>query len=316
MTVTGSVDLPLASRERDWDGPAAKRRLAEAGRLAEGCFYRDPDGDPQTQVAYKLPFADVIGGTVTAVPQGVITAAGVMQGAMGGVDVPAADRAGIRARIGTYYRRLDLEPPWSTERAVLVRREPVQQMAVERCGLQLAEADATSNLRRLVGRAAPYGHWASRGWYLESFAEGVFAKSTAESAARLPLLLFHEDRRFPVGVAEKWASQPDGLWGEWSLDESPEAQRAAKLARDGGLTGLSVGYAPLRTSWDYTPAHLYDPDDVMTYDRCTRIEARLAEVSLTPTPLFENAQVSHVASTRQPRPHVDRWRQIRDTLAA
>lgn len=113
--VSGKSGLPLADRDTAWDSSAAKKRLADAGKLADGCFWRDPDGDPDTQAAYKLPFADIKGGRLTAIPAGVIAAAGAVQGSRGGVDIPDTDVAGVKARISGYYRTMDMTPPWEQD---------------------------------------------------------------------------------------------------------------------------------------------------------------------------------------------------------
>jgi hypothetical protein len=172
----------------------------------------------------------------------------------------------------------------------------------------------------LEGRAVPYDTWADIGWFLEQHAGGSFEVSTkAGSASRgLPLLLFHNNRSYPVGKAEQWTHDYGGLDGVWRLNDSAEAQRAGKAAEDGELVGLSVGFAPIRSEWDYVQD--WNPDlgpDHM--DRVTRVESRLLEVSLTPTPAFTDAEVTLVRSalapmTRAehappPRPlQVDGWR--------
>ncbi len=87
MSVTAFQDLPLADRERSWDGDAAKarvRRWADATDVPNA-KYRDAhvwyDGEKKENfTAYKLLIADVIGGELRAVPRGVMAAAAVMQG--------------------------------------------------------------------------------------------------------------------------------------------------------------------------------------------------------------------------------------------
>lgn len=158
-------------------------------------------------------------------------------------------------------------------------------------------------LTELRGRAVPYGAWTNRGWYMESVAAGAFEKSITEAAATgLPLHLFHDSDRFPVGVSTEWDSRKDALYGVWRLDAGPEAQRAAELARDGLLGYMSVGHAPIRSSWEYIGTDEWNPDlgpDHM--DRLTRIESRLVEVSLLTVPAFPQAQVLSVAgATRDP----------------
>lgn len=121
---TGDETLPLASRDRDWDGDAAKRRLADAGRLNQGCFWRTDDADPDSdiQADYKLPFADIVDGELVAVPAGIMAVANVLQGGMGGVDLPEDDRDEIRDRVEDYYERMaeqfddpDLKAPWEDD---------------------------------------------------------------------------------------------------------------------------------------------------------------------------------------------------------
>lgn len=121
---TGQTSLPLADRDREWDGDAAKRRLADAGRLNAGCFWRSDEADPDSDIQndYKLPFADIIDGELVAVPRGIFSVAGVLQGAMGGVDIPEEDKDTIRDRVAGYYEAMasefddpDLVAPWEED---------------------------------------------------------------------------------------------------------------------------------------------------------------------------------------------------------
>ena len=112
-------NLPLASVERGWDAAAAVRRVrAWAGAEEEpNEKYRRAfvwyDREAQENFgAYKLPIADVLDGTLTAIPRGVFAAAAVVQGARGGVNIPERDMPGVRAHLARYYRRLDRTPPW------------------------------------------------------------------------------------------------------------------------------------------------------------------------------------------------------------
>lgn len=110
--VTGAADLPLAARDREWDGSAAQSNMAGDGdeidqdTMANGHFWRDDDADPATVGAYSLPFADVIDGTLTAVPEGIFAVASVLQGGRGGADIPEDDQETIRGRVSAYYDRM------------------------------------------------------------------------------------------------------------------------------------------------------------------------------------------------------------------
>ncbi len=103
-SVTGAVNLPVASRERAWDGDAAARRVFEwadgdTGRIGQAFAYRDDDKDPETLGAYKLGYADVVDGVLTIIPSGVSAAIGALNGARGGVDLPDDERDDVTDRL-------------------------------------------------------------------------------------------------------------------------------------------------------------------------------------------------------------------------
>jgi HK97 family phage prohead protease len=189
-----------------------------------------------------------------------------------------------------------------------------------RHALTLGEVEVEGRPGRLTemhGRAVPYDTWAQIGmFYMERHAGNSFKRSTDGAAKGLPLLMFHDHRSFPIGVSTAW-EHSDALYGSWRLNDSPESQRSASAARDGELTGLSVGFLPSRSQWDHVDD--WDPDlgpDHM--DRVTHTESRLAEVSLTPTPAFTDAEVLLVRTAVRRRERstreVDAWRRRIEAL--
>lgn len=119
MAVTAFQVLPLADRDRAWDGDAAEKRVrAWADAQDEpNAKYRDAhvwyDADAKENfTAYKLLIADVVDGRLRAVPRGVFAAAAVMQGSRGGVDLPDKDRDRVKSHLAKYYAKLDETPPW------------------------------------------------------------------------------------------------------------------------------------------------------------------------------------------------------------
>jgi HK97 family phage prohead protease len=180
-----------------------------------------------------------------------------------------------------------------------------------------APTETAKGYTELRGRAVPYGVFTNRGWFLESVRYGAFDKSIAEAGAALPLHLFHDSERFPIGAAVEWDSRKDALYGLWRLDGGPEAQRAAQLAADGLLAYMSVGHAPIRNEWELVDTDEWNPDmgpDHM--DRLTRVESRLAEVSLLTVPAFPQAQVLSVASAHRDPDLARRRSVVRPTLRA
>jgi HK97 family phage prohead protease len=172
----------------------------------------------------------------------------------------------------------------------------------------------------LSGRAVPYAEWANIGWYAEQWEQGALDKSIEEAARDLPLLMFHNNQTWPIGAAAGWDSNGKGLDGRWSLDESEEAQRSADLADKGMLVGMSIGFVPLRASWEFVDD--WNPDLGLEHmDKCTRQEGRLVEVSLTPTPAYAGAVVQAVRTGDRGRSRTDRvsrevtgWRAYLDTV--
>jgi hypothetical protein len=122
MTVTTFQDLPLADRDRNWDGDAADKRVRTWAGVSDtpNAKYRDAhvwyDGDKQNNfTAYKLLIADVIDGRLTAVPRGVMAAAAVMDGSRGGVDLPKSDIDRVKRHLAKYYRKMDDTAPWDRD---------------------------------------------------------------------------------------------------------------------------------------------------------------------------------------------------------
>lgn len=126
--VVAFSDLPLADRQRPWDADSALGRIREwagiddndNGSLADPDIHRKyrkaffwvelPESDKLG--AYKLPFADIIDGKLTAVPRGVFAAAAAMRGARGGVFIPSNERPGVMRNIEKYYEKMGIESPF------------------------------------------------------------------------------------------------------------------------------------------------------------------------------------------------------------
>ena len=119
MSVSTFQDLPLADRGREWDGAAAEKRVREwaSAEAQPNAKYRSAhvwydQGNTGNFTAYKLLIADVINGRLTAVPRGVFAAAGVVQGARGGADIPESDVARIKSHLAKYYKKMGDQAPW------------------------------------------------------------------------------------------------------------------------------------------------------------------------------------------------------------
>lgn len=145
-------------------------------------------------------------------------------------------------------------------------------------------AESESGRHFIVGRLVPYNVEANvSGRFLETIIPGCFRKSIGESARRLPLMVSHRHDELPVGSAVEWDDRDDGLYGRWEVADTAQAREVFGLVNDEHLSGLSVGFMPVKSDWDFR-----EPPDM---DRVARREARMLEASLTPVPTWADAQV-------------------------
>lgn len=116
--------LPLAEESVAWDADAAEKRVwawayddgadsPDWKRYARAFLWHDAEA-PASAASHKLPFADVIGGKLVAVPRAIYAAAGALGGARGGVDIPEGGKVRVRRVLARYYEALSKRPPWES----------------------------------------------------------------------------------------------------------------------------------------------------------------------------------------------------------
>ena len=160
--------------------------------------------------------------------------------------------------------------------------------------------------RTLRALAATYGRVYDVGLFTETLHPGVFTKSIRESARALPLHLNHTHDNIPIGKVTEWQDTDAELRVLAEFDTRAEAMEAARLAEQGYLSGVSVGFLPLaeRSRWDTTGAKPH----------VDRYEARMLEMSLCSVPAYDDAAVVAVrslgvpdlpATVVRPTPHLD-----------
>jgi len=98
----------------DWDWKAdADAIIDQLGwkGLEQACLYKDPEADPETKAAYKLPVAKLKGGKLTVYWNGVRAAMAVLNGARGGMEIPESARKKIYTKIKKLYSQFGKEAP-------------------------------------------------------------------------------------------------------------------------------------------------------------------------------------------------------------
>lgn len=145
-------DLPLASRDRVWSRSAALARVRRLTGSQEApsreyrrAFLWYDSSAPGEFGSYKLPIADVIDGTLTAIPRAIFGAAGALQGSRGGVDIPDSDRGRAVRHLERYYRKLDLPSPFKSEdRGLFITVVEAEKFDVQTLERKLLESGAFS----------------------------------------------------------------------------------------------------------------------------------------------------------------------------
>ena len=136
-----------------------------------------------------------------------------------------------------------------------------------------AAAGEDSDGRTLEGRIVPYDTEIQVGETMESFAKGVFADTVPGDV----VLLWQHDVNQPIGRMSALTEEADGAYGTFRLADTDRAREALSLARDGILTGLSVGFTGLEARAGKGSR--------------THTKARLMETSLVTFPAYPQAGV-------------------------
>jgi hypothetical protein len=122
---TDTVDKP-------WDANKNEKRLRTGEKES---YYRkmyawqDPDANPETKSAYKFPHHEVdADGNIGPVNvRGCITGIAVLNGAMGGADIPERDRKGVWEHLAAHLKDAKIEP---TELKSFIRPKEIRMLDV------------------------------------------------------------------------------------------------------------------------------------------------------------------------------------------
>lgn len=107
------LNLPIADRDREWDGDKAVKNIRDFTQSIDepsddySQYFLYFDGEKEDQfTSYKLPFVDIINNEPTIIPKAVFAIAGALQGARGGVDLPANDRQEVVNKVNSLYIKM------------------------------------------------------------------------------------------------------------------------------------------------------------------------------------------------------------------
>lgn len=156
---TGSTALALGERNRAWNQEAARKRIFRCAGWADNphpakarrAFFASDDTEPENLTAYKLPFADVVGGELKAMPRGLFAVAQMLRGARDGVDLPESVLRSVRQKVTTYYRKLGEHAPWEEQgglKQMPGKLTPAKRQKAARAGAKAARSRARHRTQR------------------------------------------------------------------------------------------------------------------------------------------------------------------------
>lgn len=161
-TVVPFQNFPLAERDRRFDRRGMEQRVrawADAedepnDKYSKAFLWFDTE-TRDTFGAYKLPIADIVGDEIRAIPRAIFTAAAVIQGARGGVDIPDADVAKVKSHIDKYYAKMRRE--WDDETIIAPwnRAAGSPLLADEKLAVEQMIADLIEPFKSLVADPTP-----------------------------------------------------------------------------------------------------------------------------------------------------------------
>lgn len=122
----------------------------------------------------------------------------------------------------------------------------------------------------------------------DSVQRGAFAASVLSlSQGRIPMLFGH-DTKTPIGVWDRLVEDRTGLFVSGRIfGDSQEAKRAARLIKEGAVSGLSIGYRVKRATKTATGRRLLDID--------------LWEVSVVAFPMLRTARITQIDDLTLPK---------------
>lgn len=113
--VAGDTSLPIGGRDEPWDGEAATNRVfdwatdesgdLDQAKLRRAFFFVDPNFDPNTRQAYKLPYCDVNDGGLHIVPRGMSAVSGG-HGVDSMTGATEAEKQAIKKKICVIYKKI------------------------------------------------------------------------------------------------------------------------------------------------------------------------------------------------------------------
>jgi len=144
------AETPKAEESAAWDA-GAEVAAADVEDLKAMCAWVGED--PEKKESYKLPHHRAPA-PHPVVWNGVKAAGAAIQGARGGVEIPAEDVDGVRSHIAHHYRDFDRVAPWEEQKEAAQPPQAEPEIPAELTGgiAQIVRDEVRREIRRLKGK--------------------------------------------------------------------------------------------------------------------------------------------------------------------
>jgi HK97 family phage prohead protease/HK97 family phage major capsid protein len=229
--VKAARDLPIAMTT-SWDGPAASNRMLDAAGIggdnpnySQACrgFLVCDTANQDLRAAYKLPFADVVGGSLKADSSGLSAAAQRLPQ----TDIPNDVRTGAQSVIDAYKAKMPKKDSSDLIRhaySVFTIKEIVEDQRTIEGVATTPTPDRTGDIVEPLG---------------------------AQFTLPMPLLWQHDSKQ-PIGKVVDAVVSPDGIKIRGQIAKVTEAgnlrdrlDEAWQTIKAGLVGGLSIGFKPI-----------------------------------------------------------------------
>ena len=156
--------------------------------------------------------------------------------------------------------------------------------------------------RAIAGLLVPWEQRITVAGRSEQFMRGAFDAQFSDGLPPILLHYQHHTQQVPIGRLAEAADTEHGLWGEFSVHRGPAAQEAWHAARDGILTGFSIGFMV--------------PESSGPGGQGTVREAEIDHVALTHQPAYSGAVVQETRRLSPAQARILADRRVRRLAAA
>jgi hypothetical protein len=267
FAASGSTSLPLSDRNAPWDAGAARKTLKGAADFAAAHFWKDPNGPADQIGSYKLPFAQRVNGTMTAIWRGVTAGAARLDQTQG------IDKQAVQGKMGAYYKKAaaqfkdpSIKAPWDGSNSYAVTPGDKHQFMDDGYGSCMECGGVASMACHDVSMVAASGMtWRAvlcvEG---EPTEDGRLLAPGSITWRTLPLTLLAQLETAAGHDGAEVCGRIDRIWrdgsnimGEGVFDSGEFGLEAARLVGDQVLRGISVDLAVLEYELQTAP----DADD-------------------------------------------------------